>query len=337
MGLADQPLVGARRTPGSRPPAATHRSGPPPTTVGRAIRCWLARSLWPEAMQFAGDVGARSLHARRHSRVESTAPTPGARPTSTPSKISSDCSRRTSEDRRQLPGRRAGRGGLEGAARPRAHRPVHARRAAHRGRGRRVPRHVKVKVGPITAQYKGVAKIERGRRGRTARWCSRPRAATRAARATRRPRSPPRSVPDGDGTTVNIDTDLNITGKVAQFGRGVMADVSSKLLGQFAENLERDVLSGGASPAAESRGARRRRRPRPRADTAPTRGEAPAREAVTEDRRAGSGAHRPDGRGRRLVGEADRRRSSPAWWCCSRCVAASSSARKRRKVRHPAG
>ena len=70
---------------------------------------------------------------------------------------------------------------------------------------------------------------------------------------------------------MNIDTDLNITGKVAQFGRGVMADVSSKLLGQFADNLKRDVLSGGASQAAES--------PAPGAaataagaDTAPTEG-----------------------------------------------------------------
>ena len=48
-------------------------------------------------------------------------------------------------------------------------------------------------------------------------------------------------------------TDLTITGKVAQFGRGVLADVSSKLLGQFVDNLERDVLAGptgAASPAA---------------------------------------------------------------------------------------
>ena len=46
--------------------------------------------------------------------------------------------------------------------------------------------------------------------------------------------------PDGSGTTVGIDTDLQVTGKVAQFGRGVMADVSSKLLGQFVECLARD-------------------------------------------------------------------------------------------------
>ena len=38
--------------------------------------------------------------------------------------------------------------------------------------------------------------------------------------------------PDGDGTEVEVVTDLAITGKPAQFGRGVMQDVSDKLLGQ---------------------------------------------------------------------------------------------------------
>jgi carbon monoxide dehydrogenase subunit G len=108
---------------------------------------------------------------------------------------------------------------------------------------------VKVKVGPITAQYKGVAKIietdeiahtvvlqAEGRDTRGQGTAS----ATVTATLT----------PDGGGTVVHIDTDLNVTGKVAQFGRGVMADVSSKLLGQFAQNLERDVLSGDASAAA---------------------------------------------------------------------------------------
>jgi hypothetical protein len=57
-------------------------------------------------------------------------------------------------------------------------------------------------------------------------------------------------VEEDGGTVVKIDTDLNITGKVAQFGRGVMADVSSKLLGQFADNLKKDVLAG--NPSAET-------------------------------------------------------------------------------------
>jgi uncharacterized protein len=42
---------------------------------------------------------------------------------------------------------------------------------------------------------------------------------------------------------VEVVTDLAITGKVAQFGRGVLDDVSAKLLRQFVDNLERDVLS----------------------------------------------------------------------------------------------
>lgn len=44
--------------------------------------------------------------------------------------------------------------------------------------------------------------------------------------------------PDGDGTRVAVDTDLAITGKPAQFGRGVMQDVSDKLLGQFVGCIE---------------------------------------------------------------------------------------------------
>ena len=106
---------------------------------------------------------------------------------------------------------------------------------------------VKIKVGPITAQYKGVAKIEEAdeanrkvvlqAEGRDTRGQGNASATVVAT-----------LVADGDAaTTVNIDTDLNITGKVAQFGRGVMADVSSKLLGQFADNLKKDVLSGTAT------------------------------------------------------------------------------------------
>jgi carbon monoxide dehydrogenase subunit G len=105
---------------------------------------------------------------------------------------------------------------------------------------------VKIKVGPITAQYKGVAKIEEAdeanhkvvlqAEGRDTRGQGNASATVTAT-----------LVDESGATTVNIDTDLNITGKVAQFGRGVMADVSSKLLGQFAENLQRDVLSGGAA------------------------------------------------------------------------------------------
>jgi carbon monoxide dehydrogenase subunit G len=108
---------------------------------------------------------------------------------------------------------------------------------------------VKVKVGPITAQYKGAARItetdEAGHvvviraEGRDTRGQGNASATVTATLEA-----------DGDGTLVKIDTDLNVTGKVAQFGRGVMADVSGKLLGQFADCLQNTVLSGDAGGAA---------------------------------------------------------------------------------------
>ena len=101
---------------------------------------------------------------------------------------------------------------------------------------------VKVKVGPITAQYRGTARFtELDQAGH--------KAVLRAeGRDTRGQGNASATVvallvPEGDSTHVTITTDLAITGKVAQFGRGVLADVSGKLLGQFVERLEADVLS----------------------------------------------------------------------------------------------
>jgi carbon monoxide dehydrogenase subunit G len=104
---------------------------------------------------------------------------------------------------------------------------------------------VKVKVGPITAQYKGVATFQ-----------ERDEAAHRAVikaegRDTRGQGNASALVTalleaDGENSTkVTVLTDLTVTGKVAQFGRGVMADVSAKLMDQFVKQLEADVLSGG--------------------------------------------------------------------------------------------
>jgi carbon monoxide dehydrogenase subunit G len=55
-------------------------------------------------------------------------------------------------------------------------------------------------------------------------------------------------------TRVAVTTDLHITGKVAQFGRGIMGDVSSKLMAQFADNLNQMIDEQGADgpPAAAS-------------------------------------------------------------------------------------
>jgi hypothetical protein len=113
---------------------------------------------------------------------------------------------------------------------------------------------VKIKVGPITAQYKGAARIIEAdvatrkivikAEGRDTRGQGNASATVTASLAA-----------DDTGTEVGIDTDLHVTGKVAQFGRGVMADVSSKLLAQFVECLHGKVLSGdGAAGGAEAAG-----------------------------------------------------------------------------------
>ena len=129
---------------------------------------------------------------------------------------------------------------------------------------------VKVKVGPITAQYRGTARFEEldteahravlRAEGRDTRGQGNASAKVVAALSAK-----------GESSTrVAITTDLTVTGKVAQFGRGVMADVSAKLLDQFVQRLHDDVLSsdGGTSPAASSTG--------PGAAPAETAGQAPA-------------------------------------------------------------
>jgi carbon monoxide dehydrogenase subunit G len=109
---------------------------------------------------------------------------------------------------------------------------------------------VKVKVGPITAQYKGTATfVEKDddthvavlkADGRDTRGQGNANAVITA-----------KLEPAGERTKVSVHTDLTVTGKVAQFGRGVMADVSAKLLDQFVTNLETTVLAGNGSEAAE--------------------------------------------------------------------------------------
>ena len=107
---------------------------------------------------------------------------------------------------------------------------------------------VKVKVGPITAEYKGVAafteKDDSSHRavleakGRDTRGAGNASAVITAQLAA----------VDDNTTSVTVDTDLTISGKVAQFGRGVMADVSAKLMGQFADNLAAMLEQDAAGP-----------------------------------------------------------------------------------------
>jgi carbon monoxide dehydrogenase subunit G len=110
---------------------------------------------------------------------------------------------------------------------------------------------VKVKVGPISVSYQGEASFKE--KDATAR-----RAVIRANGKETRGQGNASAVvtlelkDEGDATTCLLTTDLTISGKAAQFGRGVLADVSSKLIGQFAQRLEADLRAGPTATATTS-------------------------------------------------------------------------------------
>ena len=96
---------------------------------------------------------------------------------------------------------------------------------------------VKVKVGPIQAQFKGQASfLERDDVAHKAVLKGEGRDTTGKGNASALITAELTSV-TATSTAVKVSTDLSITGKVAQFGRGAMADISDKLLAQFVENL----------------------------------------------------------------------------------------------------
>ncbi len=112
---------------------------------------------------------------------------------------------------------------------------------------------VKVKVGPITSQYKGKASFtERDDANHRLLMSASGRDTRGAGNASAEITVALEAVSD-TATRVSVNTDLTITGKVAQFGRGVLADVSKKLMGQFADNLAAlvaaDVDSGEPAEA----------------------------------------------------------------------------------------
>ena len=101
---------------------------------------------------------------------------------------------------------------------------------------------VKVKVGPIIAQYKGKAVfLEKNDDEHKAVLKGDGRDTRGAGNASAIITATLESL--GDTTKVSVHTDLTVTGKVAQFGRGVMADVSAKLMKQFSDNLEELIAS----------------------------------------------------------------------------------------------
>ncbi|TSA52222.1 MAG: membrane oxidoreductase [Actinobacteria bacterium] len=106
---------------------------------------------------------------------------------------------------------------------------------------------VKVKVGPIVAQFKGQASfVTRDDLAHTASLKAEGRDTTGKGTAAATITAQLTTVTP-TSTKCTVVTDLTISGKVAQFGRGALADVSDKLLAQFAENLNQLIASAPAA------------------------------------------------------------------------------------------
>jgi carbon monoxide dehydrogenase subunit G len=112
---------------------------------------------------------------------------------------------------------------------------------------------MKVKLGPITSSFQGTLRIEEAdESARRAVLSARAREGrgqgTAAATITST------MEPAEDGTRVKVETDLRVTGPAASFGRGVMQDVSARLMREFAECLAAEM---GRTPAATGGGVAR--------------------------------------------------------------------------------
>jgi len=109
---------------------------------------------------------------------------------------------------------------------------------------------MKVKIGPITANYKGTVKVEEADEENH-------RAVLQATGRDARGQGTASATivstlqEEGDDSTkVSVETDMKLTGRAAQFGRGIAQDVATKMLNQFAECLERKISGGSEDGAA---------------------------------------------------------------------------------------
>jgi carbon monoxide dehydrogenase subunit G len=119
---------------------------------------------------------------------------------------------------------------------------------------------MKVRLGGMTLEYRGTARLaEVDDDERVAAIDVKGKEARGQGTASATIRN--RVVADGDRSRVLVETDLNVTGRQAQFGRGIMEDVATKMLGDFAARLEREIRepsrgdgepSGGNGSAPEA-------------------------------------------------------------------------------------
>ena len=110
---------------------------------------------------------------------------------------------------------------------------------------------MKVRLGPVSQEYEGTVKIEEADE-------SERRAVLKANGKDARGQGTASATitstlqDEGNGSTkVRVETDMQLTGRAAQFGRGVQQDVAEKLLNRFAECLENEIMGGGAEEELE--------------------------------------------------------------------------------------
>jgi carbon monoxide dehydrogenase subunit G len=113
---------------------------------------------------------------------------------------------------------------------------------------------VKIKLGPVTAAFTGIAKItEKDEAARIAVLVAEGKDArgSGTAKAT----ATMRVEPTETGSSVLLKTDLTISGKLAQFGRGIMADVSGRMVNDLAVRVRERIESESAAAASEAEAA----------------------------------------------------------------------------------
>ncbi len=106
-----------------------------------------------------------------------------------------------------------------------------------------------IKLGPVTSRYQGTVKIEQADE-RAHRAVLRAQARDASGQGTAAATITTAMRATTDGTRVAVETELRISGPAAQFGRGVMQDVSGKLMRQFADCLAEEMQTGGEARSA---------------------------------------------------------------------------------------
>jgi carbon monoxide dehydrogenase subunit G len=106
-----------------------------------------------------------------------------------------------------------------------------------------------IKIGPITTRYSGIVKIEEADEA-ARRAVMRARARDSRGQGTAAATITSTMEEVEGGTRVHVETDMRVTGPAAQFGRGVMQDVSAKLMGRFADCLAAEIAGAGATASS---------------------------------------------------------------------------------------